>query len=337
MSDGGFFVKISILGAGSWGTALANVLAGKGEEAWLWARGEAVARDVNERRVNSRYLPDLTLSPGLRADTDLARVLEGASCVVLAVPCQHLGLFLREHRRLFPAGVKVVCASKGVELGTFRTMGQVVSEELFGLGPRYAVLSGPSFASEVVRGLPTAVALGCADEDLADLVQGLFSTQSFRVYVNSDVVGVELGGAVKNIMAIASGISDGLGFGENARAALITRGLSEMSRLGVAMGARPATFMGLSGMGDLVLTCTGDLSRNRRVGLAIGRGQTLNEVLAGMHNVAEGVKTTQAVHALGVSQGIDLPITGQVHAVLFENKNPADAVRELMTRPLRGE
>ena len=330
-------MKISILGAGSWGTALANVLAGKGEEARLWARSDAVVADVNERGVNSRYLPGQALCPDLRADTDLSRVLADTSCVVLAVPCQHLGPFLREHRRHFPPGMGVVCASKGVELGTFRTMGQVVHEELAGLRPRYAVLSGPSFASEVVAGMPTAVALGCADQDLADLAQGLFSTENFRVYVNSDVVGVELGGAVKNIMAIASGISDGLGFGENARAALITRGLSEMSRLGAAMGARPATFMGLSGMGDLVLTCTGDLSRNRRVGLAIGRGRTLDEVLAGMHNVAEGVKTTQAVHALGVERGIELPITAQVHAVLFEAKNPADAVRELMTRPLRGE
>ncbi len=330
-------MKISILGAGSWGTALANVLAGKGEEAWLWSRSKEVAADVNERRANSRYLPGQALSPALRAETDLTRVLADTACVVLAVPCQHLGLFLREHRRLFPAGIGVVCASKGVELGTFRTMGQVVNEELAGLGPRYAVLSGPSFASEVVAGMPTAVALGCADQTLADLAQGLFSTENFRVYVNSDVVGVELGGAVKNIMAIASGISDGLGFGENARAALITRGLSEMSRLGAAMGARPATFMGLSGMGDLVLTCTGDLSRNRRVGLAIGRGQTLDEVLAGMHNVAEGVKTAQAVHALGVKRGIELPITAQVHAVLFEGKSPAAAVRELMTRPLRGE
>ena len=330
-------MKISILGAGSWGTALANVLAGKGEDARLWARSEDVARDVNERRLNSRYLPGQALSPGLRADTDLPRVLSGTSCVVLAVPCQHLALFLREHRRHFPAGIGVVCASKGVELGTFRTMGQVVRDELAGLQPRYAVLSGPSFASEVVAGMPTAVALGCADQALADLAQGLFATENFRVYVNSDVLGVELGGAVKNIMAIASGISDGLGFGENARAALITRGLSEMSRLGAAMGARAATFMGLSGMGDLVLTCTGDLSRNRRVGLGIGRGRTLGEVLAGMHNVAEGVKTAQAVHALGLDRGIELPITAQVHAVLFEDKNPSDAVRELMTRPLRGE
>ncbi len=330
-------MNAAVLGGGSWGTALANVLAGKGESVRLWARRDEVAREIVECGTNTRYLPGQNLNRDLQAGSDLKEVLRDAACIVLAVPCQSLGLFLRENRALFPRGAGFVCASKGVELGTFRTMGQVVREELAGLDPRYAVLSGPSFATEVVAGMPTAVALGCADTEFADNVQALFSTEAFRVYVNGDVTGVELGGAVKNIMAIASGISDGLGFGQNARAALITRGLSEMSRLGAAMGARPATFMGLSGMGDLVLTCTGDLSRNRRVGLAIGRGQTLQEVLAGMHNVAEGVKTTEAVHALGRELGIDLPITGQVHAVLFGGKNPADAVRELMTRPLREE
>ncbi len=330
-------MKIAVLGGGSWGTALANVLAHKGGEVWLWARREEVVEEIRATGRNARYLPGLALSPNLRASTDLSQVMAGISCAVLAVPCQHLARFLRQHRDHFPVRASLVCASKGVELGTFRTMGQVVAEELAGLDPRYAVLSGPSFASEVVRGMPTAVALGCADPELGTLVQNLFSTESFRVYVNTDVLGVELGGAVKNIMAIASGISDGLGFGENARAALITRGLSEMSRLGAALGAQPATFMGLSGMGDLVLTCTGDQSRNRRVGLAIGRGQTLGEVLAGMHNVAEGVKTTEAVQALGMARGIDLPITAQVHAVLFESKDPATAVRELMTRPLKEE
>jgi glycerol-3-phosphate dehydrogenase (NAD(P)+) len=312
-------------------------VARKGEAVRLWARREDVVRDISESRRNSRYLPGQALSPNLRADSDLAAVLREASCVVLAVPSQSLGGFLRENRMLFPVGMDYVCASKGVELGTFRTMRQVVEQELAGRDPRYAVLSGPSFATEVVAGMPTAVALACEDRDLGDRVQALFSTTSFRVYVNSDVTGVELGGAVKNIMAIASGISDGLGFGQNARAALITRGLSEMSRLGEAMGAQPATFMGLSGMGDLVLTCTGDMSRNRRVGLAIGQGKSLAEILAGMHNVAEGVKTTESVHALGQRLGIELPITEQVHAVLFEGKDPAGAVQELMTRPLREE
>ncbi len=330
-------MKIAVLGGGSWGTALANLLAEKGEDVWLWVRRTEVAEEISLRRTNGRYLPGQTLRGALRADTDLVAVLDRCACAVLAVPCQQLGAVLRENRAAFPRGSRIVCASKGVELGTFRTMRQVVEQELAGLDPRYAMLSGPSFATEVVARQPTAVALGCADPEFGDFVQNLFSTEAFRVYVNADVTGVELGGAVKNIMAIASGISDGLGFGENARAALITRGLSEMSRLGAALGARPATFMGLSGMGDLVLTCTGDQSRNRRVGLAIGRGQTLNQILTGMHNVAEGVLTTQAVHALGRERGLDLPITARVHAVLFEDQDPAVAVRELMTRPLREE
>jgi glycerol-3-phosphate dehydrogenase (NAD(P)+) len=216
-------------------------------------------------------------------------------------------------------------------------MSQVVNEELAGLSPGYAMLSGPSFAAEVAAKMPTAVTLGCADAQVAAFIQNLFSSESFRVYVNPDVLGVELGGAVKNIMAIASGISDGLGFGENARAGLITRGLAEMSRLGVALGAQPATFMGLSGLGDLVLTCTGDQSRNRQVGLGVGRGKTLAQIQSAMHNVAEGVHTTRAVHALGRFRDIDLPITDQVHAMLFEDKNPQEAVHELMTRPLRWE
>lgn len=330
-------MKIAVLGGGSWGTALANVVAEKGEDVWLWVRRWELAEEINGQRTNSRYLSGQKLCPALRASTDMAAVLARSDCVVLAVPCQQLGGVLREHRAAFPRMPRVVCASKGLELGSLRTMRQVVAEELAGCDPRYAMLSGPSFAAEVVARMPTAVALGCADPDFGDFVQTLFSTEFFRVYVNADVIGVELGGAVKNIMAIASGISDGLGFGENARAALITRGLSEMSRLGAALGAHPATFMGLSGMGDLVLTCTGDQSRNRRVGLAIGRGQQLARILGDMHNVAEGVKTTQAVHALGRARGLDLPITVQVHAVLFEGKDPALAVRELMTRPLREE
>jgi glycerol-3-phosphate dehydrogenase (NAD(P)+) len=330
-------MKVAVLGGGSWGTALANILAEKGEEVWLWVRRAETVEEISGQRTNFRYLPGQILNPGLRASTDLSAVVARSVCVVLAVPCQQIGAMLRENRTSFPCGPRIVCASKGVELGSFRTMRQVVEEDLAGLDPLYAMLSGPSFAAEVVARMPTAVALGCADPDFGDFVQTLFSTEAFRVYVNADVTGVELGGAVKNIMAIASGISDGLGFGENARAALITRGLSEMSRLGLALGARPATFMGLSGMGDLVLTCTGDQSRNRRVGLAIGRGQTLARILDDMHNVAEGVKTTQAVHALGRERGLDLPIIAQVHAVLFEGRDPALAVRELMTRPLREE
>lgn len=330
-------MAIAVLGGGSWGTALADMLARKGERVRLWVRSPEAAREIAETGVNERYLPGHALCAALKVDADPARVLMDADCVVLAVPCQGMGGCLRDLRGFFPPAPRVVCASKGVELGTFRTMRQVVEDELSGLSPRYAILSGPSFAAEVAACRPTVVVLGCADPDLADFVQLLFSTRHFRVYVNDDVTGVELGGAVKNIMAIASGIADGLGFGENARAGLITRGLSEMSRLGAALGARPETFMGLSGLGDLVLTCTGDQSRNRRVGLAIGGGKTLEETLAGMRNVAEGVKTTRAVYELGQGHGVELPITEQVHAVLFAGKDPAGAVRELMGRPLRGE
>lgn len=330
-------MNIAVLGGGSWGTALADMLARKGEHVRLWVRNAEAAREISETGMNARYLPGHALCPALEARSDPAEALRGADCVVLAVPCQSMDGCLRDLRGFFPPAPRVVCASKGVELGTFRTMRQVVEDGLAGLAPRYTILSGPSFASEVAAGRPTAVVLGCADPDMADFTQRLFSTGHFRVYVNDDVTGVELGGAVKNIMAIASGIADGVGFGENARAGLITRGLSEMSRLGAALGARPETFMGLSGLGDLVLTCTGDQSRNRRVGLAIGGGKTLEETLAGMRNVAEGVKTTQAVRELGQKLGIELPITEQVHAVLFTGKGPAGAVHELMNRPLRDE
>lgn len=330
-------MSIAVLGGGSWGTALADMLARKGERVRLWVRNPESAREILETGMNARYLPGHTLSAALQVSSDPAAVLAGAECVLLAVPCQNMSGCLRALRDFFPSTPRVVCASKGVELGTFRTMREVVEDELAGLSPRYGMLSGPSFAAEVADCRPTAVVLGCADPDMADFVQLLFSTQHFRVYVNDDVIGVELGGAVKNIMAIASGVADGLRFGENARAGLITRGLSEMSRLGMDLGARPETFMGLSGLGDLVLTCTGDQSRNRRVGLAIGGGKTLEETLGGMHNVAEGVKTTQAVYELGQKRGIELPITEQVHAVLFSGKSPAEAVRELMTRPLRDE
>lgn len=329
-------MNIAVLGGGSWGTALANLLAEKGRVK-LWVRRSEVAQDINIQHRNERYLPGHILHDSLVANTDPEQVLHNVDCVVLAVPCQQLGACLRELRVHFPSSIPVVCASKGVEQKTFRTMSQVVEEELSGLALGYAMLSGPSFAAEVAAKMPTAVALGCANAQVADFFQNLFSCAYFRVYANPDVLGVELGGAVKNIMAIASGISDGLGFGENARAALITRGLTEMSRLGVTLGAQQATFMGLSGLGDLVLTCTGDQSRNRRVGLGIGRGKTLGEIQAEMHNVAEGVHTAQAIYSLGRVRNIDLPITDQVYAVLFADKNPTEAVHELMTRPLRWE
>lgn len=330
-------MRAVVLGAGSWGTALAHVLALGGEEVPLWGRDGALMAEMARRRENPRYLPGRPLAPSVRPTAELDAALAGAELVVLAVPCQSLAAFVREHAALFPLGAAVVCASKGLERGSLRTMGQVVEGELAARAPRYAVLSGPSFAADVLSGQPTAVALGCADAGLGARIQARFSGETFRVYATDDVRGVELGGALKNVMAIAAGVADGLGFGENARAALITRGLAEMARLGEAMGARRQTFMGLSGLGDLVLTCTGDQSRNRRVGLALGRGQRLEEVLAGMGGVAEGVWTAAAVRQAALRLGVEMPITEQIHAVLFEGANPLEAVRALMTRPLRAE
>jgi glycerol-3-phosphate dehydrogenase (NAD(P)+) len=327
----------AVLGAGSWGTALAGLLAAKGVTTRLWARNPDVAREITKTGENSGYLPGIRLSPDLVADQSLERVMHGAEAVILAVPCQFLGRMLTESLDLFPDRPAIVCASKGIELETFRPMSRVVAESLAPVRPRYAILSGPSFAREVGMDLPTAVSLGCDDDLLAGELQDLLSTDTFRVYTNTDVTGVELGGALKNVMAIAAGISDGIGFGMDARAALITRGLAEMSRLGVRLGADQRTFMGLSGMGDLVLTCTGDLSRNRQVGMQIGQGRTLAEVLSGMTMVAEGVKTTKAVHDMARDLGVELPITEQVHAMLYEDKDPEIAVRELMNRPLKDE
>ena len=330
-------MKIAVLGAGSWGTTLANLLAGKSVETHLWVREKELLAEMRLQSQNSWYLPGIDLHGGLQADTDLAGVVHGADMCLVVVPCQFLRQVLQQAREHLPKKPVVVCASKGIEIDSLKPMSQVVRDSLGSLNPRYAILSGPSFAREVVQGMPTAVSLGCGDKKLGRRIQDVMSTESFRVYTNEDYKGVELGGALKNIIAIAAGISDGLGFGTNARAALITRGLSEMSRLGRAMGARERTFMGLSGMGDLVLTCTGDLSRNRQVGLKLATGRKLLDILGEMKMVAEGVKTTEAVHDLGKQLGVELPITEQVHAVLYEDKEPGEAVKELMTRELKEE
>ncbi|MDD4650153.1 MAG: NAD(P)-dependent glycerol-3-phosphate dehydrogenase [Desulfoplanes sp.] len=330
-------MSVAVLGGGSWGTTLANLLSKKGESTRLWVRNRALAGKMTEKRVNSTYLPGIELCRALQITPDIEEALEGADFFLVAVPSQFIRSVLEDHRELFPDQAAMICASKGVELETLKPMSHVIREALGPKQARYACLSGPSFADEVSRELPTAVSLGCEDRVLAHTLRDLFSTEYFRVYTSPDFRGVELGGAVKNIMAIAAGISDGLGFGHDARAALITRGLAEMSRLGRALGAQERTFMGLSGMGDLVLTCTGDLSRNRQVGLKLGQGQRLQKILEDMHMVAEGVKTTRAVYELGLEYDIELPITQQVHAMLYEDKNPREAVQELMGRALKDE
>lgn len=330
-------MRIAVIGGGSWGTALAHLLAGKGYDARLLLRDADVAQSINTRHENPRYLAGLALHPGVRAHVAAGEALEGADVVLSVVPCQQVRGVLRGLRPLLPREVVFVSASKGVETGSMRTIAEMVAEELAGLDPRYAVLSGPSFAAEVVRNLPTAVVLGCTNADLGARLREVFSTPGFRTYSCTDVRGVELGGAVKNVIAIAAGLSDGLGFGSNARAGLITRGLAEMSRLGEALGARASTFMGLSGLGDLVLTCTGDLSRNRQVGLRLAEGRALADIVTEMRMVAEGVKTTEAVHDLAAAMGVAMPITDAMYSVLHDGANPHDAVRELMTRELKEE
>jgi glycerol-3-phosphate dehydrogenase (NAD(P)+) len=330
-------MKIAVIGGGSWGTTLANMLAKKGLSAHLWVREHELLSEIKSTGENTWYVPGVKLFPGLHVSTDLSQVTAEADYFLFAVPSQYLRAVLETLKRHLPKNAAIICASKGIEQDTLLPMSEVVREAIGSLKPRFAMLSGPSFAREVIQEMPTAVSLGCTDKKAAKDIQELLATPYFRVYTNPDVRGVELGGAIKNIIAIAAGVSDGLGFGANARAALITRGLAEMSRLGRAMGANPKTFMGLSGMGDLVLTCTGDLSRNRQVGLHLAKGDKLLDILSRMRMIAEGVKTTQAVHALGKKLSLELPITEQMHEILYQEKAPSQAVRDLMTRTLKEE
>ncbi len=330
-------MRIVVIGAGAWGTTLANLLAGTRADTTLWVRESELADEMRSTRINTMFLPDFKLHSDLQIENDPATALAGRDVFLVVVPSQFIRSTLESFFDLLPENPIIICASKGIELNTMSPMSRVVAESLAGKNPRYATLSGPSFADEVSRELPTSVSLGCEDETLATQLQQLFSTPTFRVYTTADYRGVELGGAVKNVMAIAAGMADGLGFGHDARAALITRGLAEMSRLGVAMGASEHTFMGLSGMGDLVLTCTGDLSRNRQVGLKLGKGMKLDDIIDEMNAVAEGVKTTKSLHTLAQKLGVDLPITEQVYRILYKGKDPRKAVHDLMCRDLKQE
>ncbi|MDO5484530.1 MAG: NAD(P)H-dependent glycerol-3-phosphate dehydrogenase [Desulfovibrionaceae bacterium] len=326
---------VTVAGGGSWGTALAHILAERGLPVTLWLRDAEIARYINQNHINPRYLPDMPLHPTLHAATEPTALAR--NMLVLAIPCQQLRRWLTEYRCHIRPGAVLVNAAKGLETGSQARCSTVVADALQGLEPRYTVLSGPSFAAEVMRGLPTAVVLAAADAALGRSLRGLFSGPNFRCYSSTDIIGVEMGGALKNVMAIAAGLCDGLELGNNSRAALITRGLAEMSRLGVACGAQQATFMGLSGLGDLTLTCTGDLSRNRRVGLGLARGKSLAEITTALGMVAEGVKTTAAVYQLAENLGIEAPITAAIHRILHCGQEPRDALRQLMERDLRRE
>jgi glycerol-3-phosphate dehydrogenase (NAD(P)+) len=329
---------VGILGAGSWGTALGVHLARLGHEVMLWARNREFATTLARAQENPSYLPGVQFPATLRPTGSLEEVCGTAEMVVFVCPSSALRDLAEAVRPLVRADAVVVSAAKGVEQGTHRTMSAVLDEVLHDAHrARVAVLSGPSFAREVGRGVPTAVTAAARDPEIAGAVQRIFAGQTFRVYTSSDVVGVEIGGAVKNVIAIAAGVSDGLGFGHNSRAALITRGLAEITRLAVQLGGHRQTLAGLAGLGDLVLTCTGDLSRNRTVGLRLGRGERLADIVASMNEVAEGVHNTRTVRDLAKSVDVEMPITEQMYLLLYEDKPPRQVVVDLMTRGLRPE
>jgi glycerol-3-phosphate dehydrogenase (NAD(P)+) len=329
---------IGVIGAGSWGTALAKMLAESGHRVTLWAHGRDTAASINARHENTTYLPGFALPVSLGSTTDLHEAVAGKDVLLSVSPSHVVREIMTDAMRHVSGEPYLVTASKGVEERTLRTMAGVL-EDVAGAtaADRICALSGPSFAREVAAHVPTAVTIGARDERVGVEMQRIFNTSYFRVYTSQDLVGVEIGGAVKNVIAVAAGVSDGLGFGANTRAALITRGIAETGRLALAMGADPLTLSGLAGLGDLVLTCTGDLSRNRTVGLRIGRGEPLETILADMKMVAEGVKNTRTVRALAAKFAVEMPITEQMYAMLYEHKPPRQVVSDLMGRGLKPE
>lgn len=333
--------RMAVIGAGAWGTGLAIALGRKGTHSVrLWANEPDVAESISNRRLNDRFLPGVQLPESIEASNDLNRALEGAEIVVSVMPSQHCRTLFEQMAPALHPDTLIVSCTKGLENATLLRMTEVISDVLrkSKFSPRVGALSGPSFAKEVARGDPTAVTVASVDSDLARAVQQAFNSSRFRVYTNDDVIGVELGGALKNVIAIAAGVCDGLGLGHNSVAALITRGLAEIARLVVACGGRLDTMAGLAGLGDLVLTCTGDLSRNRSVGVELGKGQKLPDIIAGMHGaVAEGVFTTKAAVGLARQQNVEMPITEQIFAILEQGKSAQQAIEDLMTRAARSE
>jgi glycerol-3-phosphate dehydrogenase (NAD(P)+) len=334
--------KIAIIGAGAWGTALSIILGRRQtHQVRLWAHEKEVCQSIAERRMNEKFLPGQTLPTCVTPCNDLVEALEDAAIVVSVMPSQHCRRLFERIRPHLPEETLIVSATKGLEEKSLLRMTEVIAQTIRAgnaRAPRIGALSGPSFAVEAARGDPTAITIASDDAELALSVQGEFSDASFRIYTNDDPIGVELGGALKNTIAIAAGVSAGLGLGHNSVAALITRGLAEMTRLVVACGGKAETMAGLAGLGDLVLTCTGGLSRNRSVGVELGRGRKLPEILAGMHDmVAEGVFTTTAAVELAHARNVEMPIAEQMHAILNQGKAPRDAIYELMTRRGKSE
>lgn len=331
-------MKIGLIGSGSFGTSLGSLLADKGYEVLMWTRSEEQARAINEEHRNIKHLSHLRLPPNLKASTDLEEVVQDKELLLSAPPSHVLSEILQKIKNFIPENIPIVSATKGIENDTLRLVSDIFEEILpERFHPNLCFLSGPSFAKEIVERVPTAVSIASKNQFAAKKVQEIFSFSYFRTYWTSDVVGIELGGSLKNVIAIASGVSDGLGLGQNARAALITRGLNEITRLGVKMGADAMTFLGLAGLGDLVLTCCGDLSRNRTVGMKLGQGKKLPEILSEMNEVAEGVKTTKSAYQLSKKLNVEMPITEEVYKMLYEDKSPREVIKDLMSRDLKKE
>lgn len=331
-------LSVAVIGGGSWGTALAQLLAKKGYKVNLWVKEPEVCDQISIERENKVFLPGITLSENISPFSDLSGALAKRDLIVSVVPSQWLRqTWEKASKHVTPEAI-IVSATKGIEIGTRITMSEILCQTLPHVPEKnICAISGPSFAREVAQGTPTVVAVAAIDPDVAKTVQNIFATPSFRVYTNNDLVGVELAGAVKNVMAIASGICDGLGMGTNTRAALITRGLAEIQRLGITMGAEPLTFAGLAGVGDLVLTCTADLSRNYTVGKKIGQGIKLDQILKKMRMVAEGVRSAKSVFNLAREKNVKMPIVEQTYRILYEDMDPASALHALMTRKLKDE
>ncbi len=330
--------KIAVIGAGSWGTTLANLLAQKGYPVTLWCYEADLAERIQQSGINDLYLPATKLSKKLQATSNLKTAVAEKQLLLFVTPSQVTRQILVQALPDLSPQALIVSASKGIENESLMLLSQVFEELLpQSMHRQLGFLSGPSFAKEVSSGMPTAVVAAAKELSVAEEIQKIFSTEKFRVYTHDDIIGVELGGAMKNVIALAAGVADGLGFGHNTRAALITRGLAEMTRLGIKLGGAAETFAGLAGMGDLVLTCTGDLSRNRSVGIELGKGRSLDEILAGMQMVAEGVKTTLSAYQLAEKLGVEVPIIEQMYLILYQNKSPRQAVTDLMLRDLRAE
>ena len=331
-------MKIAVIGAGGWGTTLANVAAENGHSTVLWAYESHVAQTINSAHCNDDFLAGISLNESLLATVDLKAAASDADIILLVCPSHVMRSICEELKEVVSTNSTLVIASKGLEMDTHYRMSSVVVDVLGNkFSKNLTVLSGPSFADEVARGLPTVITAASLSMKSSCLVQDTFSNSYLRVYTHDDIIGVELGGAIKNVIAIATGIVDGMELGFNTRAALLTRAIAEITRLGVALGASSETFSGISGIGDLILTCTGDLSRNRSVGMRIGRGETLEQIRTGMKTVAEGINTTKSAYELSMIHHVEMPITEQVYRILFEGHSVKEAVRELMSRDLKGE